>query len=147
MINIDFTGIELRLKKEEGKTLVFDPVRKKWLVLTPEEHVRQYLLQYYIHTLQYPPSLIAIEKKITVSGMSKRFDITVYNRQHIPWLLTECKAPDVMITEQTLHQLLQYHSSLQCRYWVMSNGHQCFCAEVSENGKVKWLDNLPGYDI
>lgn len=146
MLSLDFTGITPRLKQEEGKTLVWDPVRKIWGVLTPEEHVRQYLLLYFIDVMQYPAALIAVEKKIQVGNLSKRFDIVVYNREHKPWLLAECKAPEVLLTEKALHQLLTYHNTMQCRYWLVSNGHSAFCANATDIHEIKWMDGLPGYD-
>lgn len=125
---------------------MFDPVRKTWVILTPEEHVRQYLLQYFIERMQYPATLIAVEKKIQVGNLSKRFDIVVYNREHMPWLLAECKAPDVMLTEKTLHQLLTYHNKMQCSYWLVCNGHSAYCADATEIANIKWLEGLPRYD-
>ena len=142
----DFSGISLPLKKEEGKTKVYDPVRRKWLVLTPEEHVRQYLLQYLIQVKEYPASLIAVEKKVNVNGMEQRYDMVVFNREHKPWMLVECKAPEVPVTEAVLHQLLRYHSNLQCRYWVVCNGHTLFCADAVDYNEIKWLEDLPVYN-
>lgn len=146
MLSLDFSGITLKLKQDEGKPYVWDPVRKIWVILTPEEHVRQYLLQYFIDVMQYPASLIAVEKKIQVGKLSKRFDIVVYNREHKPWLLAECKAPEVLLTEKALHQLLTYHNTMQCRYWLVSNGHSAFCADADDVHQIKWLIELPGYD-
>lgn len=146
VMDIDFTVVALKLKKVEGKTLVFDPVRKKWLVLTPEEHVRQYILQYFIEKLAYPASLIAIEKKIDCGHVTKRFDIVVYNRDHEPWLLVECKAPDVPIDEKTLNQLLNYQRELQSSFWLVSNGHTNHCADARNINDIKWMDSLPIYD-
>jgi hypothetical protein len=146
MIMLDFSNTTLRLRKDAGKTQVFDPIRKKWMVLTPEEHVRQYLLQYLIQILNYPTGLIAVEKKILVGEMPKRFDVVVYNRDHQPWLLAECKAPEVTITEAALHQLLNYQRTIQCQYWLLTNGHQTYCADACDPGKVKWLDQLPAYE-
>jgi hypothetical protein len=146
MITPDFSDIQLKLRKEDGRTQVFDTVRCKWVVLTPEEHVRQYLLQYLIHKLQYPATLIAVEKQVMLGKLPKRFDIVVYNREHMPWLLAECKAPEVAITDTVLNQLLQYQHSLQCRYWVLCNGHSFFCADAANNASVKWLETLPAYD-
>jgi hypothetical protein len=146
MISADFSGIELQLRRHEGKTQVYDPIRRKWIILTPEEHVRQYLLQYLMQHLHYPPSLIAVEKQLTLGPLNKRFDIVVYNREHKPWLLAECKAPEVMITEATLNQLLQYHNTLQCRYWLLCNGHQVYCADAGNIAAIKWLEALPAYD-
>jgi len=145
MISIDYSTIVLRLRKEEGKTTVFDPVRKKWIALTPEEHVRQYLIRYMINVLKYPPALMAVEKNIKVGEMNKRFDIVVYGRDHKPWLLAECKAPDVEITAKTLQQLLNYQRTVQCNYWVLTNGHITFCADACDVNKITWLVSLPVY--
>jgi hypothetical protein len=146
MIQVDLSNIQLRLRKEEGIAQVYDPIRKKWVVLTPEEHVRQYLLQYLIDTLRYPAALIAVEKQINLGTLTKRFDIVVYNREHKPWLLAECKAPEVTINDSTLNQLLQYHNTLQCQYWVLFNGHQLYCADASDTSNINWPDKLPTYN-
>jgi hypothetical protein len=146
MIQVDFSNIVLRLRKEEGVTQVYDPIRKKWVILTPEEHIRQYLLQYLTSTLQYPASLVAVEKQITLGTLTKRFDVVVYNREHQPWLLAECKAAEVVINDATLNQLLQYHNTLQCQYWVLFNGHQLHCADASDTSNIQWLDKLPAYN-
>jgi len=148
MIPIDFSEITLRLKQEDGKVLVFDPVRKKWLVLTPEEQVRQYLLMHLTGVMQYPQNLIAVEKKIMVGAMAKRFDIVVYDRRtHNPWMLIECKAPDIPITQAALMQLLNYQRTIQCGYWMLSNGHQHFCADARNITAISWLPALPAYDL
>jgi len=143
MITLDFSGIELRLKQENEKTLVFDPVRKKWVILTPEEHVRQYVLQFFIQGMEYSVSLTAVEKKIIVGKVSKRFDIVVYDSDHEPWLLAECKEPSVPISEDTLFQLLHYYRAVRCKYWMLTNGHQTFCADASDITNIKWMDSLP----
>jgi len=146
MISIDFSKIQLKLQQVDGKTNVFDPVRKKWVILTPEEHVRQYILQHLIDIMQYPASLIAVEKTIQVGEMSKRFDIVVYSREHKPWMLVECKEPQVAISEKTLHQLLNYQRTMQCNYWLLTNGHQTFCADACDITNIKWMNSLPAYD-
>lgn len=146
MLSFDFSAVQLKLRKTDGKTMVFDPVRKRWLVLTPEEHVRQYMLQYLITVMNYPQSLLAVEKTIMVGRLSKRFDIVVYNREHKPWMLVECKAPGVPVSEATLHQLLNYQRALQCNYWLLTNGHQSFCADACDTEHIKWMDSLPAYD-
>lgn len=146
MISIDFSDIQLKLLQIEGKMNVFDPVRKKWIILTPEEHVRQYILQHMISTMQYPSSLIAVEKTIQVGEMSKRFDIVVYSREHKPWMLVECKEPQVAISQKTLHQLLNYQRTMQSNYWLLTNGHQTFCANASDITNINWMDSLPAYD-
>ncbi len=146
MISLDFSNIQLRLKKIAEKTHVFDPLRRKWLVLTPEEHVRQYVIHFMIQGMDYPASLMAAEKKILVGKKTKRFDLAVYNRDHQPWMLVECKEPEVLISEATLYQLLNYHRTIPCRYWMLTNGHQTFCADASDTSNIKWLDALPVYN-
>lgn len=137
----------LNLKIVGGKSTVFDPVRKLWVVLTPEEHVRQLLICYFRDEMKYPTSLMAAEKALVVGQKKLRFDLVVYDRKtHQPWLLAECKAPDVAISEATLQQLLRYHHKLQCRYWFLTNGHQHYCANAA-NGRIIWLDALPAYDL
>lgn len=147
MINLDFTDIQLQLRQDAGKAQIFDPIRKAWFILTPEEHVRQYWLKYLTDKLSYPASLIAVEKQITLGNLNKRFDVVVYNREHKPWMLIECKAPEIAINESTLNQLLRYHNTLQCRYWVLSNGHQHFCADAADVTDIKWMNGLPAYNL
>ena len=144
MINVDYSNIELKLGKSDGRTTIFDPIRKRWFLLTPEEHVRQYLIAYMLETLKYPPALISVEKSILVGKRKKRFDIVVYDADHRPWMLVECKAPEVLISERTLHQLLTYQQTIQCRYWLLTNGHQAFCADASDINNILWLFSLPG---
>lgn len=146
MVSLDFSGIQLKLRQQEDRTQVWDPVRKKWIILTPEEHVRQYLLQYLHQGMGYPLSLMAVEKKLMVGKMAKRFDIVVYDRDHRPWMLVECKEPQVHITQAALYQLLNYHSSLPCRFWLLTNGHETHCAMVESPQQISWLDGLPLYN-
>ena len=146
MISLDFSGIALKLKQKEEKTYVFDPLRKRWVILTPEEHVRQYLLHYLTEGMEYPAGLIAVEKKIVVGKMAKRFDLVVFDRNHEPWMLVECKEPDVAISEATLFQLLTYHSTIPCKYWLLTNGHQTYCADANNLSKIKWMEELPLYN-
>ncbi len=145
MLTLDFSNIQLKLAQKEGKTCVFDPVRKKWIILTPEEHVRQYLIGYLTTVMQYPMPMIAVEKTIKTGNLSKRFDIVVYDRNHKPWMLVECKEPNIPVSEKTLYQLLNYQSVLQCNYWLLSNGHETFCADACNTEQIKWLYDLPVY--
>ena len=145
MIHPDYSNIKLKLRPDGDKTTVFDPVRKKWVVLTPEEHVRQYLLLYLIDVMRYPAALIAVEKSINVGKLPRRFDVVVYNRDHQPWLLAECKAPEVPVSESTLRQLLNYQGTIQSSYWLLTNGHQTYCADARDIEKITWLHLLPEY--
>ena len=145
LIHLDYSTIKLKLRPAGDKTTVFDPVRKKWVVLTPEEHVRQYLIGYLIEAMHYPATLLAVEKNIAVGKLPRRFDVVAYNRDHQPWLLAECKAPEVPISETTLRQLLNYQSTIQSSYWLLTNGHQAFCADARDTENIKWLHSLPQY--
>jgi hypothetical protein len=130
-----------------GATQTFDPVRKIWVVLTPEEHVRQLLLAHLIGEMGYPAALIAVERGLSFGHTVLRFDVAVYHRDtHQPWLLAECKAPDEPLTEAVLQQLLRYQSKMPgCRYWLITNGHKTFCADAGDPEAIKWIAELPAY--
>jgi hypothetical protein len=145
MLSLNLAGIPLKLSHLDEKASVFDPIRKKWVILTPEEHVRQLLIQYLVATMQYPAGLMAVEKTITTDKLNKRFDIVIYNREHKPWMLVECKEPGELITDKTLHQLLNYQRSMQCDYWLLTNGRQAFCADAKDVTNIKWITVLPEY--
>jgi hypothetical protein len=145
MIRIDFGSLTLKLKSAEGVTKVFDPVRKSWMVLTPEEHVRQYFLVYLLAVKKYATAMLAVEKGIKVGTRLKRFDIVVYDRDHKPWMLVECKRPEVPIDEQALHQLLNYQQTMRCRYWVLTNGIDTYCADAADTDNIKWLTSMPDF--
>ena len=147
MVQLDISDIQLQLRNNGDKTQVFDPVRKRWVILTPEEHVRQYIIQLLTQKMQYPLALLSVEKQIEVNGLVKRFDVVVYNRDHKPWMLVECKAPEIPVSENTLQQLLSYQSHIQCRYWLLTNGHQTYCADAGNIKSIAWLSVLPAYDL
>lgn len=123
MISVKFPEPAFRLKKENGIEFIFDGIRKQWLALNDEEWVRQNFIQYLIQSLGYPSSLIALEKEIRLGELSKRFDILVYDRQHQPWLMVECKAPGIPLNDDTLQQVLRYNISVPVSYLVITNGH------------------------
>src|SRR3982751_128129 len=112
MLSIQFPEPDFRLKKEKEKDFIFDALRKKWLLLTPEEWVRQNFVQYLVQVKKYPAQLIALEKIIMLGELKKRFDILVYDSDHKPWMMIECKAPSIVLDETVVHQLLRYHISV-----------------------------------
>jgi hypothetical protein len=95
--------------------------------------------------MNYPQTLFAIEKKITIGKSHKRFDILIYNRNHQPWMLIECKEPSVPISQSTLFQLLNYQQTINARYWLLTNGHQTFCADALDKNNPLWLTALPPF--
>ena len=143
MISINYPEYPFKIQKEAGKDQIFDPLRKSWVVLTPEEWVRQNFIQYLIQVKNYPSTLIAIEKTIQLGELKNRFDIIVYKNDS-PWLLIECKEANVPITEKTLEQILQYQQVVEANYLVMTNGHTTYGAKI-ETGKLHYLQSLPDY--
>lgn len=143
MISINYPEYPFKIQKEAGKDQIFDPLRKSWVVLTPEEWVRQNFIQYLIQVKNYPSTLIAIEKTIQLGELKNRFDIIVYKNDS-PWLLIECKEANVPITEKTLEQILQYQQVVEADYLVMTNGHTTYGA-IIETGKLHYLQSLPDY--
>lgn len=147
MIRLPLLQTDLKTRSVAGATQVYDPVRRRWVALTPEEHVRQLLLAHLLGPMGYPSSLIAVERGLPFGHTTLRFDMVIYHRDtHQPWMLVECKAPAEPVTDAVLHQLLQYHSKLPgCRYWLVSNGHQTYCADALQKDNVQWLAGLPPY--
>ncbi len=142
MLTINYPEPTFRIKKENDKELLFDPLRKKWLLLTPEEWVRQNFVQYLIQVKHYPSSLIALEKEIWLGELKKRFDILIYNKDHQPWMITECKGTDIKLSDETLQQALRYNISVPAEFLVITNGHYSF-AWQKKNGELFEISELP----
>jgi hypothetical protein len=142
MINIRFPEPSFRTKMEAGKEYVFDLLRKKWLLLTPEEWVRQNFVQYLVQVMNYPASLIALEKEVWLGELKKRFDILVYNNNHQPWMIVECKAETVTLNNETLQQALRYNISVPADFLVITNGNYSFGWEKKE-GQLHTISELP----
>lgn len=142
MLIINYPRPDFRIRQEKGSEQIFDPIRKKWLLLTPEEWVRQNFLQYLIQVMNYPATLVAIEKEISMGERKKRFDLLIYNNEHQPWMLIECKSMDITLSQETLQQVLRYHSSIQVSYIVITNGNDCY-AWKKEGNDMNLIDHLP----
>jgi hypothetical protein len=123
MIVVQYPEPQFRMKNENGKQYIFDSIRKIWLLLTEEEWVRQNFVSYLISQLNYPSTVIALEKEISLNDLKKRFDILVYDKQHKPWMLIECKEPKVSLSEDALQQVLRYNISVPVEYIVITNGN------------------------
>lgn len=121
MIPVSYPPQDFRFKQADEKEWIFDRFRKQWVRLTPEEWVRQNMLQYLVQILQYPASLIAVEKEISLGELKKRFDILVY-RESTPWMIIECKEMDVPLSEAVLKQILNYNINLRASYIIITNG-------------------------
>src|SRR5437870_2370552 len=145
MIKIDYPVHQFRMKKENNREMIFDESRKTWLRLTPEEWVRQNFIRYLIHIKNYPSTLVALEKKIMVGEMVKRFDILVFNQEHQPWMMVECKSTAVSLNEDVLDQVLRYNIAMPVRYLVITNGTSCMAFEKSGTQLLP-LQEIPSFD-
>ena len=146
MIKIDFPQEQPRLRQERGVKQIFAVIRKKWLVLTPEEWVRQNMLQFLVLIKNYPPSLVAVEKEIKLGELKKRCDIVVYNRQSQPWMIIECKEMSVTLSQKTMEQILRYHITLPAKYLVITNGSYCFGFQKKESQFVE-INDFPDFEL
>ena len=145
MIKINYPETSFKIKKENSIELIFDAFRKRWIVLTPEEWVRQNILQYLTAIKNYPAKLIAIEKEISLGELKKRCDIVVYDRSALPWMIIECKEMNAPINSKTLEQILRYHISLPAKYLVITNGSYCFGFEKKEEQFFE-INELPEFE-
>ncbi|MFY7899275.1 MAG: type I restriction enzyme HsdR N-terminal domain-containing protein [Chitinophagaceae bacterium] len=142
MIKVTYPSFPFKIKQENNKDIIFDGIRKKWLVLTPEEWVRQNFIQYLIQEKKYPSSLIAIEKTIQLNDLKKRCDIIVYKNEQ-PWMIVECKEMGVMLSEKTIQQILQYNIALPSSYLIITNGKSCFGWKIKP--ALSMLSSIPEY--
>ena len=124
------------------KPVVFDPLRRQWVSLTPEEQVRQKMLHYLVGTRKVAAGLIAVEYSIKVNNLLKRADIVIFNNLGEPQMIVECKAETVPITEKVLDQAIRYYSGLKVKYLTLTNGKSMFCYKVEE-GKIEALTEFP----
>jgi hypothetical protein len=144
MIKIEFPKEQPKTRQRSGVNEIFDAIRKKWLVLTPEEWVRQNILQFLLLKKNYPTSLIAIEKEIRLGELKKRCDIVVYNRNFEPWMIIECKEMNVSLSQKTIEQVLRYHITLPAKFLIISNGSYCFGFDKKE-GQFMQINTFPDF--
>lgn len=143
MIKISFPQHSYKIKNERGKEMIFDECRKQWLILTPEEWVRQNFLQYLIQVKQYPPSLIAVEREIVLGDLKKRCDIVVFKHAK-PWMIVECKEINIQLNEAVIKQILSYNISLQVSYLVITNGTSTFALSI-DGMQHLWIEEIPNF--
>lgn len=146
MIKIYYPTHSLKIKEpEKGKEEIWDEVRKAWVRLTPEEWVRQNFIQYLLQIKRYPASNIAVERKMKLGELSKRFDVLVFDRAAKPWMMVECKAMEEKLDSRVLWQVLRYHMAIPVKYLVITNGEEC---HAFSKGLIDFeeMTTLPGYD-
>ena len=148
MQKLNFPTYSFRFKNSENKVSIFDEIRKKFILITPEEWVRQHVVQFLLQDKKYPKSYINVEKLIKINELSKRYDGVVFQPNGDIFLLIECKAPEVPISQQTFDQIARYNLVLKAKYLMVTNGlNHYFCRMDFENEKYVFLKELPEYSI
>lgn len=146
MQQLNFPACGFRFKNSENKTAVFDEIRKKFVILTPEEWVRQHVVQFLIKVKKYPKSLINVEKVLKLNGMTKRYDVVVFNNDGSILILVECKAPEVRISQNTFDQIARYNMTIDAQLLMVTNGlDHYFCKMDYANEQYEFLRELPDY--
>lgn len=138
---------QFKMKQVGVRTQIFDGIRKKYVALTPEEWVRQNFLQYLIHEKKFPASLISVEAGLKYNQLQKRMDVLVYDKQGSPYLMIECKAPEVKITQDVFDQIARYNMVFKVKYLVVTNGIHHFCCIMDyEKQSYLYLEQVPVFE-
>jgi hypothetical protein len=147
MQKLNFPTYSFRFKNSENKVAIFDEIRKKFIILTPEEWVRQHTVQFLLQEKKYPKSYLNVEKLLKINDLNKRYDIVVYQPNGELFLLIECKAPEVKISQQTFDQIARYNLVLNAKYLMVTNGlNHYFCQMDFENEKYVFLEDVPLFE-
>lgn len=148
MQKLNFPDYQFRFKNKENKLAIFDEIRKKFILVTPEEWVRQNCVHYLMSELNYPKSHINVEKLVQINGINKRYDIVIFNIKGEIEVLVECKATSVAINQATFDQIAQYNLKLKANFLMVTNGlNHYFCQMDFENEKYTFLKTLPKFEI
>lgn len=146
MQQLNFSKYSFRFKNSENKVLIFDEIRKKFIILTPEECVRQHVIHHLLYELNYPKSHINVEKLIKINGLTKRYDVVVFQSNGEILILIECKAPSIAISQATFDQIARYNLVLHANFLMVTNGlNHYFCQMDFKNEKYLFLKDLPAY--
>ncbi len=146
MIKLNLPSFSFKFKSMENKLYIFDMLRKKYVVLTPEEWVRQNFARYLIGNKNYPKSIIAIEKQLKINNTTKRTDILLFDKNGNPDIIVECKAPSIKINQETFDQIARYNLKLNANYLIITNGLQHFYYKINHQlEKYHFLKDIPDY--
>ena len=146
MLQLNLPAYETRMCSRDGKRMIFDPLRKAYVALTPEEWVRQHFVNFLTNFKGYPATLLANEVAITLNGMKRRCDTVVYDKELRPRVIVEYKAPSVKITKEVFAQISRYNLTLQVDYLIVSNGLRHYCCKMDyKNGSFTFLQEIPEY--
>jgi hypothetical protein len=146
MQQLQFPTYSFRFKNSENKVAIFDEIRKKFIIITPEEWVRQHVVQFLLQEKKYPKSLINVEKLLKINDLNKRYDVVVFNPDGSILILVECKAPEIKISQHTFDQIARYNMTLKSEYLMVTNGlNHYFCKMDYEKEQYDFLSELPDY--
>jgi len=147
MLNLNFPKYTFKIKSSENKRFIFDIIRKKFVILTPEEWVRQHVIHFLIKEKKYPASLIAVEKQLILNTLKKRTDIVVFNSSGLPAIIVECKAASVKISQDTFDQIARYNMSLNATILMVTNGVESYYCKINhDENRYDFLEHLPNYN-
>jgi hypothetical protein len=148
MKQLQFPTYSFRFKNSENKVAIFDEIRKKFIIISPEEWVRQHVVQFLLQDKKYPKSHINVEKLLKINNLTKRYDVVVFKPDGNISILVECKAPEVKITQSTFDQIARYNMTLKAEYLMVTNGlNHYFCKMDYEKEKYDFLQELPEYQF
>jgi predicted type IV restriction endonuclease len=143
---LNFPAYSFRIKTEGQRKYIFDNIRKRYVILTPEEWVRQHLITYLTEEKKYPASLMAVEMPLKINQLEKRADIVIFSRQGKPLMIIECKAPGIKIAQNAFDQAARYNMDMKVEYLVVSNGLVHYCARLAHGeGTWEFLGGIPDY--
>jgi hypothetical protein len=146
MQKLNLPEYEFKLRTDSGKTMIFDPFRAKYLLLTPEENVRQHFTRFLIEERQFPGSYIMTEYSLSLNKMTKRCDVIVFDETREPVVLVECKSPDVKISQDVFDQVARYNIVFKVSYLLVTNGLKHYCCKVDfQTGQVHFLSEIPNF--
>jgi hypothetical protein len=143
MQTLNLPSYEFNIKNSDGRLLIFDALRRKFLVLTPEEWVRQNIIRYLIEEKKYPPGLISTEAGIKINTLQRRYDGLIYSKDKKPLVLLECKSPKIKINQSVFDQIFAYNTQIIAPYLLVTNGLQHFFLKKDESGKIKFEQHIP----
>jgi hypothetical protein len=144
MLPVRYPEPSFKIKAGNGKELIFDILRKRWVPLTSEEWVRQNFIQFLLQDKKYPSALIAVEKEIRLGELRKRFDVLVYDSSHQPWMMIECKGREIQLNESVLEQVLRYNISVPVQYLIITNGNDSM-GWLKKDKNLVLIDELPDF--
>ncbi len=144
MQRLNFPSYPFKIKSKENKPYIWDIIRKKYILITPEEWVRQHTIQFLITKKGYQALWMSVEKQFTINGLHKRADIVIYDKDLQPYIIVECKAPNIKITQESFDQIARYNLSLKAKYLMLTNGLQHYYCEMNfEKETYVFLEEIP----